>query len=764
MAETVTLVELDIDQSQLLKDITKLQGEITDLKDDTKTLTKANKDLEAEGKKNTKQYKDNSTQIEKNKIQTKGLSTEYSSNQKTLVALNVSETKQLGTLQKLEIQNKELRTEAKSLDLTRASGQKRLTQINKQLDTNNEFIEKNADATKKQKLNIGNYGSALQGVGGPLARATTGIQAMTKAALAFIATPIGLVIAAIGVALAALTSFFKQTEEGQNALSKVVRVFSSILDNLLDLLGDVGEAIFNAFTKPKEAIESFVAFIGRVGKFFQDTFGNIVGGAIDLFVAKFQKNLATAGLLWQRFKGLFVDNAEGIEEAQNKISGANESIIESQDRMRKGAEALGAAFDKAKEKVKGFFEEVQDDARIARLLADEEAAIRKLERENLVENAKLAKQSAQLRAEAEQLKLVNAEKSLELFSKSFDLDEKILANELEIAERKSKAAVISGNLAKSNIETLEEIARLEADVENKRKEFDEIRRGRTRRLNSIRKEAFAQEKERLATQLELEVIHTDAVIRENQRIIDDDEATNAAILEASKQNTALKLEILAAESDLELAELNSRLELKLISEADFLQQLALLKAKFADQAAQELEENAEFEVDLSKSVSDSKVDLAKDVTASLDALFEENTIASKFAAIAQSLINTFLGAQAAFAQTPGGIGIKVGAALAATAIGLANVRKIRQVQTGGGASGGGGASTSGLTGLSNLFSPGGISAPSDGGLTTQSLIDPNTIQEGLERALANSPQKILIIDEVTAKQMSKRSVSQVATV
>ena len=85
MAETVKIVDLDIDEKDLLKKLTKLQGEITKLKDESKKLETANKDLDKAGKKNTTQYKENSKQIEINKINTKGLSAEYRDNQKVLV-------------------------------------------------------------------------------------------------------------------------------------------------------------------------------------------------------------------------------------------------------------------------------------------------------------------------------------------------------------------------------------------------------------------------------------------------------------------------------------------------------------------------------------------------------------------------------------------------------------------------------------------------------------------------------------------------------
>ena len=766
MAETVTIVELDIDQEQLLKDIVKLQQEITDLKDDTKQLTAANKTLEKEGKKNTDQYKANSAQIEKNKVQTKGLSTEYGSNQKTLVALNATETKQLGTLQKLEIQNKELRTEAKQLDLTRKDGQKRLTQINKQLDTNNKFTSDNSDQLKKQKINIGAYGSALQGVGGPLAGATRGISTMTTVAKGFIATPIGAALVIIGGALAALTSFFRRSEEGQDAFRKGAKVLSTVLDNLLDIVDALGEGLFNAWTKPEEALERNQIRVRKFVEFFKNSFGNIIGGSIEVFVGKLTGGFARIGLAWQKFKNLFVDNADGIIESQNKIEEAGKKVEEGSEKVREGLEVVGNAYDNVRGKIKSFRDEIIADAEIGRRLADEEAKLRKLERRDLVENARLSKESAKLRAEAEKLKLINAEKSLELFSQSFDLDEKILASELKIAERKAENARISATLARSDIKTLDEIATLEADIENKRKAFEEIRRQRTRRLNAIRLEAFKQEKERLNVELELAELNAAETIRLNERIIADEISTSDQILAAANQNMAIRLELLAAESDIALAELNSRHELALIGEADFESQKLLLQKEFSDQSLILFEDKLNTELQLIEDVEQAKFDVALAIGASIEALFEKNTIAAKFAAIAQALINTYLGATAAFAQTPGGIVIKSLAAAAAVASGLASVRKIRQTQIGGSGGGGGGGLTSVSTGRrspSAAFL--GSQGIADGGLSTQNLINrtADSVAAGFAQALADAPP-VLVIDDVTFKQKVNDSISRVTTV
>ncbi|MBA7539857.1 hypothetical protein ES705_32142 [subsurface metagenome] len=109
--ETVNIIELDIDTKALLQKLSDITEEINVNKAAVKKLTEDNKALEKQGKKGSDQYKANTKQIELNKVQTKALSTQYRDNQSTLVALTGTENKQLGTLQKLELSNKQLRAE-----------------------------------------------------------------------------------------------------------------------------------------------------------------------------------------------------------------------------------------------------------------------------------------------------------------------------------------------------------------------------------------------------------------------------------------------------------------------------------------------------------------------------------------------------------------------------------------------------------------------------------------------------------------------------
>lgn len=150
-----------------------------------------------------------------------------------------------GSVNKMRSRLKELTAEYNKLS---ASARKEVAPaINK---LTNE-LKKAESAIGNNTRNVGNYSSALSGLPGPLGMAVTGIQRLITASKAFIATPIGAVIAAVATAIGTLTAWFKRSEEGQNALNTAVKTFGVVLNNILDIAGDVGEALFGVFKNIK---------------------------------------------------------------------------------------------------------------------------------------------------------------------------------------------------------------------------------------------------------------------------------------------------------------------------------------------------------------------------------------------------------------------------------------------------------------------------------------------------------------------------------
>jgi len=167
------------------------------------------------------------------------------------------------TLNKLKAANRELRKEVGDVNIASAEGQKKRDQINKQIENNTKIIKANSDAIVKQKMNIGNYQSALQGLPGPLKNVVSGVQGLGKAFMAIISSPILLVITGVVAALASLYKAFKSTDQGATELDsrmKQLKVSWSVyLQSLLDFNQGSAETVAHFKEATKAAREYIYA-------------------------------------------------------------------------------------------------------------------------------------------------------------------------------------------------------------------------------------------------------------------------------------------------------------------------------------------------------------------------------------------------------------------------------------------------------------------------------------------------------------------------
>nr|DAL29367.1 MAG TPA_asm: Tape measure domain protein [Caudoviricetes sp.] len=273
------------------------------------------------------------------------------------------------------------------------------------------------------------FQTQLESCPGPIGQTVTAIGKMTKAALAFIATPLGMVLAAIAAGLAAVTSWFHRSEEGENALANATAAFNQVLASLLDVVDKVGEWLYKAFTKPKEALTDLVDFIEgqvvnritSVGKAAQAVWkmlqGDIKEGAAD-------------------FANAWLQGLTGIEDAGQKASAwmadTNEKIKESVE-LQKRRNVLDVA-----------------------------------ERDLLVERSRLEARIGELRDKAYDMNSPEAERSRAL-KEAIRLTDELFVKEQAIAKEKYEIIKAQNGLANSNkadlraeAEALAEVNRLEA--------------------------------------------------------------------------------------------------------------------------------------------------------------------------------------------------------------------------------------------------------------------------------------------------------------
>lgn len=175
--------------------------------------------------------------------------------------IEIPTDKAVVSIENLTKANKELRAERKKVDIQSEEGQKRVKDLNKQIDENNTLIKENSSTLEKQRLNVGNYTDSLDQLVPGLGATATGFQAMTKASLAFIATPIGLIIGALALTIAALSQYFADNEKGQNSWQRIMNIGGAIVGKLTEALSALGGFIFDNLAKAFELLGNALSFL-----------------------------------------------------------------------------------------------------------------------------------------------------------------------------------------------------------------------------------------------------------------------------------------------------------------------------------------------------------------------------------------------------------------------------------------------------------------------------------------------------------------------
>lgn len=186
-----------------------------------------------------------------------------------------------------------------------------------------------------------------------------------------------------------------------------------------------------------------------------------------------------------------------------------------------------------------------------------------------------------------------------------------------------------------------------------------------------------------------------------------------------------------------------------LKEKEIKDQAAEDEKKRKAEAKKQSEEDAKKQEALDKQIANNKVDLAIGAANAIQAFTEEGSELGKAAAIAATVIDTIRGAQSAFTNTVGGIAIKLGAAAVATAIGIANVKKIVGTKIPGG----------GATSAPNISNTAAVAPPNfDIEQTNQ-----NQLADTINSTNGNPIKAYVVGSEVTSQQQMDRIETANAT-
>jgi len=276
MAETIKIAELAIDNKKLLTTLQQTKKGIDD-------LAVAQFKLKAAGETNSQQFIQNEADL-------KSLKQEYNQQQKVLQAttkansnLTAELDKEIKSLDAAKQNNAELKIIRNQLNAETVEGAKAIDAINKKVDENTDFIKANISQLEVQKTQIGDYkngikdafqemnifngglagfaarskeaGGASNLIGNSLKGMAQGFVGLTKASLAFIATPVGAVLAAIVAVFALVRNAMNRSEESTNKIKEAFSAFGGIVKGLMKVLEPVGKFLIDGIVKAFALVE-----------------------------------------------------------------------------------------------------------------------------------------------------------------------------------------------------------------------------------------------------------------------------------------------------------------------------------------------------------------------------------------------------------------------------------------------------------------------------------------------------------------------------
>lgn len=306
------LIDIKLDDADNEKQVENLTKRITVLHAETKELVRQNKELAASGKTNSSEFIENAKQVEINKQKI----SENTASRKGLIQAIIAED---GSIKQLKVRNAELIKQRDLITTKTKEGREAIARINSEINENNDVIKENVSQQEKQRLNVGNYASALDKLVPGLGNVTVklyemaaaegsvaaGLRVMIKESLAFIATPLGLTLTAIGLALAPVITYLKKTGDGMDIVDVETAKWNATLEVLTLRIADLGREMVAVANGTSDS---------QLGKFLLH------------FVAS-NPIVAQFGLTIKALAKLFPELAKDIETAR-KVAAENANTLD----------------------------------------------------------------------------------------------------------------------------------------------------------------------------------------------------------------------------------------------------------------------------------------------------------------------------------------------------------------------------------------------------------------------------------------------------
>lgn len=295
---------------------------------------------------------------------------------------------------------------------------------------------------------------------GVLSSVKKGIGAFKSLRVAIAATGLGALVIAIGAVITA----FKSSEEGQNKFAKLMGIIGAVTGNFVDLIANLGENIISAFENPKEAITGFANLI-------KDNIVNRFEGLVKL-VPRLGEAI---GLL---FQGKFGEAGKVAADAVGQVVLGVENVT---DKVKDATAAVGE-----------FIQENIKEAKVAADIADMRAKADKAERQLILDRAKADRERAELLDKAVDKENFTAEQRIAFLEEAAAIEEAITQQEIDASRLRFEAKREENKLSKSTKEDKDEEAQLEARLIELETARLRKQKAVTAQLSGVRREAQAE--------------------------------------------------------------------------------------------------------------------------------------------------------------------------------------------------------------------------------------------------------------------------------
>ena len=256
------LLRVGIDESQ----IEKSTKAVIESRKQIEALIESNKELAAQEGKTSEAYVKNEAQI-------KALNQTLAQNQRVLVASEQIQKANSGSIVQLRESVKTLNQSY--INLTKAERDSaKGKDLQKKIRAQTDELKKLEGQLGQTQRNVGNYGDSLSQINPQMGQTVSGFQNMTKAAIRFIATPIGAILAAVALAVAAVAAAFGKSEKALDSFEDITTKVTTAIDVVLNRVRRLIE-IFVDLTKGNlslsEAIDKAGDSFKGIGKEIEES-------------------------------------------------------------------------------------------------------------------------------------------------------------------------------------------------------------------------------------------------------------------------------------------------------------------------------------------------------------------------------------------------------------------------------------------------------------------------------------------------------------